>query len=78
MTDGTEWMLTAIVIAAAAILGLAAPRISTAIIRARWAWRCRKPPTRNSGGPLEQWEREELITIRAGRRKTARPERSRT
>ncbi len=36
-------------------------RIRGAVLRARWAWRCRgRPPIRNL---LEQWEREELITI---------------
>jgi hypothetical protein len=53
-------------------------RISAAITRARWAWRCRgKPPVR-SRVRLEPWEHEELAAIRRGRRKTARPERTRT
>ncbi len=52
-------------------------RIRGAVLRARWAWRCRgRPPIRNL---LEQWEREELITIVRGLKgKAARPERSRT
>ena len=54
-------------------------RISTAILRARWAWRCRGcPPPGSEVDPLGEREREELITIRRGRRKTARPERTRT
>lgn len=54
-------------------------RVSTAILRARWAWRCRGcPPPGSETAPLGEREREELITIRRGRRKTARPERTRT
>jgi hypothetical protein len=62
--------------AAIAVLGIAAVR--TAVVRARWAWRCRSGPPRNDGEPLQEWERWELITILRGRKKTARPERSRT
>jgi len=47
--SASEWALTGIVIAGAAILGLTGPRISTAILRARWAWLCRKPPARTEG-----------------------------
>jgi hypothetical protein len=54
-------------------------RISTAILRARWAWRCRGcPPPGSEVDPLGEREREELITIRRGRRKTARPEKTPT
>jgi hypothetical protein len=53
-------------------------RAARAVLRARWAWRCRgKPPVR-SRVRLEPWEHEELAAIRRGRKKTARPERSRT
>ena len=48
------------------------------ILRARWAWRHRGRPPRNEGDPLDEQEREQLIAIRRGRRKIARPERSRT
>jgi hypothetical protein len=62
--------------AAIAVLGIAAVR--TAVVRARWAWRCRGGPPRNDGDPLQEWERWELSAILRGRKKTARPERSRT
>ena len=52
-------------------------QLRAAILHARWAWRCRKPPARNEGHPLEESEREALITIRRGY-KTAAAERSRT
>ena len=48
----SQWTLTAIVIAGAAILGLAGPRISAAILRARWAWRCRGHPVPPDGDTL--------------------------
>ncbi len=58
---------------------IAPGRVSAAVLRVRWAWRCRGRPPRNSGEPLEEWEREELITIRRGLKgRAARPERSRT
>ncbi len=52
--------------------------LSAVILRARWAWRCRKPPARTEGDPLEEWEREELTAIRRSWDRTAPPERSRT
>ena len=67
---------TALLTAAIAILGIR--RVRTAVLRARWAWRCRGCPPRNDGRPLGEAERGELITIRRGWGKTARPERSRT
>jgi uncharacterized membrane protein len=81
---GTEWTLTAIVITTAAILGLTGPRacrdLRTAILRARWAWRCRgKPPVRSRVAPLKEREREELDAIARGLKgKATRPERTRT
>ena len=46
--------------------------------RARWAWRCRgHPPITAEITQLEEWERAGLITIRRGRKRTARPERTR-
>ena len=54
-------------------------RAARAVLRARWAWRCRgaRPPVREVA-PLREWENSELITIMRGRKKTARPERTRT
>jgi hypothetical protein len=54
-------------------------RTARAVLLARWAWRCRgaRPPVREVA-PLVEWERAELITILRGRKKTARPERTRT
>jgi hypothetical protein len=54
-------------------------RIRTAILRARWAWRCRGKPVLREIDPLDEWERAELITIGRGLKgKPARTERSRT
>ena len=58
---------------------IAGDRITRAVTRARWAWRCRGKPSRNSGQPLDEREREELITIDRGLKgKSAWPERTRT
>jgi hypothetical protein len=69
--------------AATALLGAAIAILSIgwvrgAVLRARWAWRCRGCPPRNDGHPLDDTETGELITIRRGWKDTARPERTRT
>jgi hypothetical protein len=58
---------------------IARGRIRGAILRARWAWRCRGKPVLSEVDPLDEWERAELITIGRGLKgKPARTERSRT
>ena len=58
---------------------LAGDRITGAITRARWNRHCRGKPPRNDGQPLDEREREELITIARGLKGNAtRPQRSRT
>lgn len=38
----------------AAIAVLSVRAVRAAILRARWAWRCRKPPARSEGTPLNR------------------------
>jgi hypothetical protein len=67
---------TALLVAAIAVLGIRWVR--RAVLRARWAWRCRGCPPRNDGQPLGETEHDELTAIRRGWKDTARTERSRT
>ena len=53
-------------------------RIRAAVLRARWAWRCRGRPPRNDGDPLEGEDLLAYLLILRGWGKTARTERSRT
>ena len=58
---------------------LAGDRFTGAITRARWNRRCHGKPLRNDGQPLDEREREELITIARGLKGNAtRTQRSRT
>jgi hypothetical protein len=59
-------IIRALLIAAIAILGIRAVR--TAVLRARWAWRCRgKPPVPDDGEDLTREEIRVLGNLAAGR-----------
>ena len=54
-------------------------RISTAILRARWAWRCRGcPPPRSEVDPLDRDDMRAFIAAVHAWRMPAAPERTRT
>jgi hypothetical protein len=64
-----------LILAACAAYAASHP-LRAAILRARWAWRCRGCPPRNDGDPLDEREQEKLDGILRGWPQTARTERS--